>query len=132
MVKLKHSLRGDESLYQRIKEIRNALHMNQMEFSKRLGLSQSSLAMIEVGKRKFSDKHIKIICSEFHVNEKWLRTGEGEMFLVSCYDKEFIDIFEKLLPESQYFLVKIAKDLLVTQNKLVKEESPKKNISHKK
>ena len=32
MVKLKHSLRGDESLYQRIKEIRNALHMNQMEF----------------------------------------------------------------------------------------------------
>ena len=54
------------------------------------------------------------------------------MFLVSCYDKEFIDIFEKLLPESQDFLVKIAKDLLVTQNKLVKEESPKKNISHKK
>ena len=82
--------------------------------------------MIEVGKRKFSDKHIKIICSEFHVNEKWLRTGEGEMFLVSCYDKEFIDIFEKLLPESQDFLVKLQKTLLVTQNKLVKEESPKR------
>ncbi|MEA4854545.1 MAG: helix-turn-helix transcriptional regulator [Christensenella sp.] len=119
-------------MYQRIKKIRNVLHLNQMEFSKRLGMSQSSLAMIEVGKRKFSEKHIKVICSEFHVNEKWLRAGEGEMFLTSCFDKEFSDIFEKLLPESQDFLFKVAKDLLSTQNRLVQKGRPEKDIPHSK
>ena len=114
-------------MYKRIKEIRKALGLNQIEFAKRLGLSQSSLAMIEVGKRSFSDKHIKLICSVFHVNEEWLRGGQGEMFLTTCYDEEFINVFEQLLPEMQEFLVMIAKELLETQTKLLQNSKMEKD-----
>lgn len=110
-------------MYKRIKELRKALGLNQTEFSKKLGLSQSSLAMIEVGKRKYSDKHIRLIGSVFHVNEKWLRTGQGEIFLLSCFDEEFIEIFEHLLPETQEFLLHTAKELLVAQNRLLERET---------
>lgn len=109
-------------MYKRIKEIRRALGLNQIEFAKRLGLSQSTLAMIEVGRRSFSDKHIKLICSEFHINETWLRTGVGEMFVTTCYDREFIDVFEQLRPETQKLLVTIAKELLETQAKLLQKK----------
>ncbi len=51
--------------------------MNQADFSKRLGIGQSTLAMMEVGKRTILDRHIKTICSLFHVDEHWFRTGEG-------------------------------------------------------
>ncbi|WP_229386629.1 helix-turn-helix transcriptional regulator [Lysinibacillus sphaericus] len=99
-------------MYNRIKEIRNSLKMNQTEFAQHLGLSQSTLAMIEVGKRKFSDKHIKIICSTFNINENWLRTGEGEMFNSSLYEKELIDVFDNLNPETQQYLIVMVKSYL--------------------
>lgn len=109
-------------MYNRIKEIRNSLKMNQTEFAQHLGLSQSTLAMIEVGKRKFSDKHIKIICSTFNINENWLRTGEGEMFNSSLYEKELIDVFDNLNPETQQYLIVMAKELLNTQKKLLNQK----------
>ncbi len=110
-------------MYTRIKEIRNALSMNQTEFAQHLGLSQSTLAMIEVGKRTFNDKHIKIICSTFNINEGWLRTGEGEMFNSSLYEKELIDIFDNLTLETQEYLLVMAKELLNTQQKLLNSKS---------
>ena len=77
-------------MHNRIKEIRKALNINQIDFAKQIGLSQSTLAMIEVGKRNFSDKHIKLICSTFNISEHWIRTGEGSMFSCSPYEKELI------------------------------------------
>lgn len=55
--------------------------MNQADFSSALGIGQSTLAMMEVGKREISDRHIKTICAIFNVNEEWLRDGIGEMFV---------------------------------------------------
>lgn len=37
--------------------------------------------MLESGKNNPSEQTILSICREFSVNEHWLRTGEGEMFL---------------------------------------------------
>lgn len=108
-------------MHSRIKQIRGALGLNQTEFAKQLGLSQSTLAMIEVGKRNFSDKHIKIICSTFNINENWLRTGQGEMFSSSLYEKELIEVFDNLAPETQQYLIFMAKELLNTQQKLLAE-----------
>lgn len=54
--------------------------MTQSEFAKKLGVGQSTLAMMEVNKRDISDRHIKTICAIFGVDENWFRTGEGEMF----------------------------------------------------
>lgn len=64
---------------ERVKMVRKHFCPNQTEFGKRIGLTQASVTFIENGKREVSEKHIKIICSEFRVNEDWLRTGEGDM-----------------------------------------------------
>lgn len=102
-------------MLKRIKHVRKSLGLNQTKFAKHLGLTQTSYSMIENGKRSLSDKHIKIIISEFGVNENWLRTGLGDMFLSSPYQKEFMNIFEKLTPESQVYLLKMARELLEMQ-----------------
>lgn len=63
----------------RVKEIRSFKGMNQADFAKLLGIGQSTLAMMEVSKRKISERHIKTICSLCNIAEHWLRTGEGSM-----------------------------------------------------
>ena len=67
-------------MQERLKIIREYFGMTQSEFAKKLGIGQSTLAMMEVSKRDISDRHIKTICAICNVNEIWLRTGEGEMF----------------------------------------------------
>lgn len=65
---------------ERLKKLRKELNMNQKVFAKSIGLGQSTWAMIEVGKRELTERHIKTICAIHDVNEDWLRTGTGEMF----------------------------------------------------
>jgi len=65
----------------RIKKLRKELVLTQQAFAERIGLKQNSIALIESGKRNISTQAILSICREFNVNEKWLRTGSGEMFV---------------------------------------------------
>jgi transcriptional regulator with XRE-family HTH domain len=67
-------------MHERLKELRKVLGLSQNEFSDRILVGSSTLAMWELGSRKIKDIHISKICSEFNVNEEWFRTGEGEMF----------------------------------------------------
>ena len=66
----------------RVKELRKALGMTQEKFADRIGLKRNSVAQIELG-RETSDQTIFAICREFRVNEDWLRTGAGDMFVPS-------------------------------------------------
>lgn len=66
---------------ERLKQLRNTLGLTQIEFSDRILVGSSTLAMWELGSRKIKDIHISKICSEFNVNEEWLRYGFGEMFI---------------------------------------------------
>ena len=66
---------------ERIKELRKALKMTQAAFGERIGIRQNSVAVIEIGKNTPSDQTIFAICREFRVNEEWLRTGAGDMFV---------------------------------------------------
>ena len=50
--------------------------MTQEEFGERIGLSKSGISNIEKGIRGISERHIKLICTMFNVNESWLKTGE--------------------------------------------------------
>ena len=75
----------------RIKEVRTALKLNQIEFGKKINLSQSAIANYEQGTRTPIDAVIGAICKEFHVNEDWLRTGEGEMFLQMDPEDELME-----------------------------------------
>ena len=100
-----------------IRALRKALGLNQKEFARRLGMKSTTLSMIEVGDSTLTEKNIKLICMTYNVNENWLRTGKGEMFAASPYEKEFFDIYSGLSPELQKALLRFAKDLLATQNK---------------
>ena len=68
---------------ERIKKLRKALDLTQAEFASRIGTTQNSLAGYETGRRNSSSSVVNNICKEFRVNETWLRTGEGDMFLPS-------------------------------------------------
>lgn len=103
----------------RILELRKSLNLSQTEFGEQIGMKASSVSDIENNRVQISDRTIIAICSKFNVNEKWLREGEGNMFLE--YDKkhdEFFSVFQNLKEPLQDFLIRTARDLLNTQDKL--------------
>ena len=65
---------------ERVRKLRKTLDLTQREFGERINLKSNSVALIEGG-HNTSDQTIASICREFNVNETWLRTGEGEMFI---------------------------------------------------
>ena len=74
--------------------------MTQKEFSSRLGLSENFIWQIEKGEREPSDRTIKDICREFHVNETWLRTGVGEMKAEETHQEKLAAFFSDVLATS--------------------------------
>lgn len=66
---------------ERIKELRKRLNLTQQEFADRLSIKRGAVANYEVGRNTPSDSVIALICREFNVSERWLREGEGDMFL---------------------------------------------------
>ena len=102
----------------RIRLIRKALNQRQGEFASRIGLTQTALSMIELGKTALTDKNVKLICATFAVDEEWLRNGTGEMFgLASPYEKELMAVFGKLTADTQGFILEMAQNLLKRQEK---------------
>ncbi len=69
------------SIGERLKYVRVELLKISLEtFSTRLGMkSRSSMSRYERSGFQFSDRIIKQLCTEFLINEHWLRTGEGEI-----------------------------------------------------
>ena len=60
-----------------MKEIRKAKKLSQEAFGEKLGITKSSVSLLESGKNNPSEQTIMLICKEFGINEVWLRTGEG-------------------------------------------------------
>lgn len=80
----------------RIKEIRKQKGLTQSEFGERVGVKGNTITTYENGTRTPSDAVIISICREFGVNETWLRTGEGEMFLDLGPDAQLEKIFDQI------------------------------------
>lgn len=77
------------SIGKRIKELRLALNLNQTDFAKPLGLTYGAIGGYENELRNVSEPSIIAICREYRVNEEWLRSGQGEMFVQtpnSCFE----------------------------------------------
>lgn len=77
-------------LRERLLFLRKNLKLNQEHFGKRIEMSKASISALEKGMREITDRTVKLICSEYNVNEEWLRTGIGEMFNTS---DDLIEIF---------------------------------------
>ena len=71
----------------RVYAIRKALKLSQDEFGKRIGVTRSAVSNYESGGRSITDQVALAICREYNVNEEWLRTGEGEMFIQTQEDE---------------------------------------------
>ena len=68
-------------MQERIRELRKALNLTQAAFGERIAVKPNTITNYETGLRIPSDSVIRSICREFNVSERWLREGDGEMFL---------------------------------------------------
>lgn len=67
-------------LNDKIRELRESLGLSQTAFGSRLGVSRDVVNNLERGRVEAKEHIVKLICSEYHVSEKWLRTGEGPIY----------------------------------------------------
>lgn len=82
---------------ERLKQLRKALELTQQTFADRIGMKQNTIAQYEMGRTIPSDAIIFSICREFNVNETWLRTGEGDMFIQLTRDEQIEQFVGELL-----------------------------------
>lgn len=88
---------------ERIAELIRALGLRQMEFAKRLSLSQPFVSALCSGSKTPSERTVYDICREFNVNEHWLRTGEGEMFRPQTTEQELYALLGDLMADKPDF-----------------------------
>ena len=74
----------------RIKEVRKAKGLSQAAFGAPFGANRDMINNVENGRAAVSDIMVASICRTYDVNERWLRTGEGEMFVQISRDKEIM------------------------------------------
>lgn len=124
----------------RIKDLRKHLGLTQSEFGEKIGLKGNTITNYENNLRTPSDAVIYSICREFNVSERWLRTGEGEMFLElsradeiaayvgrvlkdesAFYQQKLLLFLSRLSPEMLAELEKVADEILANDKKEQKD-----------
>ena len=87
----------------RIKEVRQAKNLTLEKFGERVGVQKSAISKIEHGENAVSDQIRRAVCREFDVNEHWLRTGEGEMFIQKTRSDEISAFVGDILRDNSDF-----------------------------
>ncbi len=99
---------------ERIEILRKDLSMSRRVFGEKLGVSESVIVNIEYDRLKRPDQKeslYKLICKEFNVNEEWLRTGNGEMFIPLTRDQLITDFAADLIMEDNTFKKRLVEAL---------------------
>ncbi len=63
----------------RIKKVRQFNKLTMEQFGNRIGITKSSVSLLESGKNSPSEQTLKLICKEFNISMEWLQYGTGEM-----------------------------------------------------
>jgi len=107
------------SINQRILEVRKAMGLNQKEFAERIKVSRSYIGVLEATDREINDRIIELICLNFSLNEKWLRSGTGKMFREKPNTRldRVVRTFEKLDEYLQEYVLRQLDILLEAQEK---------------
>lgn len=70
------------TINERVKHFRkNILHISQTEFAKELGMRQTGISHMEQIGSTVTEQTIKTICLLYSINEEWLRTGIGDIYI---------------------------------------------------
>lgn len=99
---------------ERIEILRKDLSMSRRVFGEKLGVSESVIVNIEYDRLKRPDQKeslYKLICKEFNVNEEWLRTGNGEMFVPLTRNQLITDFATDLIMEDNTFKKRLVEAL---------------------
>ena len=92
---------------ERVKEIRKALGLTLEKFGNEIGLKKNSVSQIENGVNELTEANLMAICrADWHgnlVNENWLRTGDGKMFLSPTREDEIAKMTSNLFKEEESF-----------------------------
>ena len=101
------------SINNRIKQVRNSLELTQIKFAERITLSNGYYARLELGTQQINERVIRLIINEFNINEHWLKTGEGEMFIdeSDALLSQMMSLFKSLNPSVQKCAYKIVTTL---------------------
>jgi transcriptional regulator with XRE-family HTH domain len=95
----------------RIKEARKRLLLTQKDVGEKLGFTDNYIYMMECGKKAVSERYIHGLVTEYGINENWIRTGEGDMFMPSTKEEEIADIASKIFKEESLFRTELIKAL---------------------
>ena len=102
-------------MFERVRQLRKEeLHLSQEEFGKQLGVSRSVIANIELNvlaRPEQKDPLILLICKTFNVNEKWLRSGEGEMYVQRTRNQIITDFLGDVIKDDDSFKKRIVESL---------------------
>ncbi len=110
--------RGDNNLNERIRKLRKALDLTQQKFADRLYVKRNTVGQWEIGRNELTDAAILSICREFNVNEKWLRTGNGEMFEELTEQQKILKYTGLLLNDKDSVVANAIQTLIVTYEQL--------------
>jgi len=102
------------SISKRIRQLRNSLNMSQVEFAREIYISNGYIAELECEHRRVNDRIVHLISLTFGVNEKWLKTGEGDMYYKVQGEKlqRMVSLFNQLPPKFQDYVTKQIQELL--------------------
>lgn len=108
------------SFTDRVKAIRADVGLTQNDFAKSLGMTRDSYVNFEYDRIKNQNAinpTIKAVCQKYKINENWLRTGEGEMYIAETREDEIQDIVAKILvSEDSDFRLNLTRILYQTSN----------------
>ncbi len=112
-----------ETINNRFKEIRKSCDKNQEEWGRILGITRPGISDIESGRRNVTEKHIRLLSAQpidgKRINEKWLKTGEGDMFIKLPEEDEVAAYVSELLEDNgENPLYEIIKEIMHTYNEL--------------
>lgn len=82
---------------ERIKMIRINAQATQEEFASKIGISKSSVSLLESGRNNPSEQTIRAICDQYHISRIWLESGVGDMMKPVTREEELASLMGKLL-----------------------------------
>ena len=90
-----------DAFRERIENLIKQLGITKTKFAEKLSVSQPYISKIIISGYVPSDRLIEDICEKFNANEKWLRTGEGEMFIRKTRSETIADFMVDMLNEEE-------------------------------
>lgn len=86
---------------QRVREVRKSLGLTMEKFGSSLGVGKTAISKIEGNERNLTDQMLLSICMVYNVNEEWLRSGTGEMFVPMTRDEQIEEFFGDVLRDEE-------------------------------